>query len=286
MNVLVTTDGSERSLRILPHASLLAESLGGELMLTRVLDPRQDVADEMAPSVREATERVQTRWETELQRLLEVRNLPGRPLVTVRDGNTDISRCIVASADDIDAAVIAIDSRGRGALRRALLGSVAMDILARTERPVMVGGDQLEQPQTTASPYHIVVLDDGSESARKILPSLEPLFVPGEVRVTLLNIFEANPRGGGHTSLTAAQSHLESLREALPAGIDSSIHVEEIAKLGGIDSAAVAFATREGAHAIALATHGHSAARTIFAGSTGQGLLRQSPIPVIMRRTS
>lgn len=286
MNVLVTTDGSERSLRILPHASLLANQLEAELILTRVLDPRQDVADELAPTVSEAVERVKARWDIELERLLEANGIQERGLVTVREGNTDISKTIVETAGQLESALIAVDSRGRGLLRRALLGSVAMNIIGSTPLPVMVGGDRLAAPAEKAEPYHFVVTDDGSESARKIFPSLAPLLVPSKVRVTLLNIHDQRAQGGGHASVEAAQQHLEELRSALPKGVETTVHVEEIPQLGGVDSAIVAFAERTGAHAIAIATHGHSARRTLFAGSTAQGLLRQSQVPVIMRRTA
>ena len=45
---------------------------------------------------------------------------------------------VVAAADDQDAAVVVVGSRGRSAVREIVLGSVAMDVLHHSHRPVMV----------------------------------------------------------------------------------------------------------------------------------------------------
>lgn len=45
---------------------------------------------------------------------------------------------VVAAADDQGAAVVVVGSRGRSAVREIVLGSVAMDVLHHSHRPVMV----------------------------------------------------------------------------------------------------------------------------------------------------
>lgn len=287
MKLLVTTDGSERSLRVLSHAALFARSLGAELVLSRVLDPRQDIASDRSPRVKEAVANVSAQWRADMEMLLKTRGIDGSVHIAIREGAMDIGKCVVAAAQEVGAALIAMDTRGRGALRQALFGSVAMSVLGNSHVPVMVTGDRVGEAAERATPYHMVVTDDGSAGAAQTVRDLTPLLIPGRVRVTLLNIYERGATGPGrHESAEAAQAHLETLRAQVPAGVESAVHVEEVTRLGGIDTAITEYAVREGANAIVSATHGHSAARQLIAGSTALGAVRQSPIPVILERSA
>lgn len=287
MKLLVTTDGSERSLRVLPHAALFARSLGAEIVLSRVLDPRQDLASDRSTRVRDAVTNVSAQWKAELEGLMTAREIAGTVHIAVREGATDIGDMVVATANEVGAALIAMDTRGRGALRQALFGSVAMSVLKNANVPVMVTGDRVGEPAERATPYHLVVTDDGSPGAAQTVQDLASILIPGRVRVTLLNVYEQGATGPGrHESAEAARAYLETLRTHVPAGVQSAVHVEEVTRLGGIDTAITEFAMREGANAIASATHGHSARRQLIAGSTALGAVRQSPIPVILERSA
>jgi nucleotide-binding universal stress UspA family protein len=45
---------------------------------------------------------------------------------------------LVATAEEFDADLIVIGHRGRGALRTAVTGSTALEVIARDRRPVML----------------------------------------------------------------------------------------------------------------------------------------------------
>ena len=69
---------------------------------------------------------------------------------------------LLATADAIDAAVVVIGSRGQGAVKSALLGSVSSGLLHHTRRPVLVVPPTEEE--TPAGPALIAF--DGSDASR------------------------------------------------------------------------------------------------------------------------
>jgi nucleotide-binding universal stress UspA family protein len=61
----------------------------------------------------------------------------------VEKATTGIWRAIVDAANEIDAALIVCGTRGRGAVKSALLGSVSHAVLREAHRPVLIAPDSL-----------------------------------------------------------------------------------------------------------------------------------------------
>ena len=59
---------------------------------------------------------------------------------------------IVAFADEMDADLIVIGSRGHGALTTALLGSISLGVLRHTTRPVLIVRGHADLPMKTMTP--------------------------------------------------------------------------------------------------------------------------------------
>lgn len=281
MKILVTTDGSPRSLTAVPHAAALARATGSTLTLVRVLDQLMDLGDHLAVKLDDAVARATADWEARLAAALQSAGVEGDAVVVKKEPREDTWRTIIRAADDQGATLIAMDSRGAGAVRHALMGSVSMGILGHTSLPVMITGPSIQPMASQANGYHIVATSDGSPASLAVLRALRPLAESANVNVTLLRLCWP---GASHSSEDCA-AQLRSFRAELPDSARVTEVVREMTLTDGAAPAIVAVAGELGASAIAIATHGHSAAYHLFGGSTALGVVSQSPVPVILARS-
>lgn len=281
MKVLVTTDGSERSLSALPHAAAFARATGSPLTLMRALDPLLDLGDYFALKVEEAVTLATADWEARLAVVLQRAGVEGEPLVVRKDDGEETWDAIIRAANARGVSLIAMDSRGAGAIRHALLGSVAMGLVGHTELPVMVSGPNIE-PVAGNDGYHIIATTDGSPASLAVARALGPLVGNAGVKVTLLRLCWPGTAERGAEEIAA---QMQTFRSHLPASARVTEDVREMAMVSGSAPAIIAVAQDLGAAAIAIATHGHSAAYHLFGGSTALGVVGQSPIPVILARS-
>jgi nucleotide-binding universal stress UspA family protein len=286
MAVLATTDGSARSLRAIPHAARFARAIATDLYLLRALDPRLDAASQLNISLAAAIEAVSQRWEAELARTLCDASVDGQPVVRPMLRGEDPNDTILRVAGELGAELVAMDTRGTGAIRHALLGSCAMSLLRGTGLPVMLTGDCISPPLADDR-YRLVVTSDGSPASRDILLALRPLLDGARIQLTLLRVYEPRVGDAGEAAETAAcEAGLAELAELIPAGPEVTTLVRTVDGLETVDAAIIRVAAELGADAIAASTHGYSAARHLLAGSTALGVLSRSPVPVIFARAA
>ena len=268
--LLVTTDGSAHSHRVLPHAALLASALGSRLTLLSVLDRSQ----------------VDGRTEAELRATLARLGIDGDVRAERQDDGESTAVTILRVARQMDAACLALDSRGYGAIRHVLHGSVALDLLQNAGLPLLVSGPNLEHEAPGAQPYRIVAANDGSPASEAVLRALSPLLEPGRFAVTLLRVHEHEPGGRDDAAaMQACRDDLTRARGLLPGDVDVETLVREIPRGAGIDTAIIEKALELNAHAIALSTHGLSASRHVLMGSVATTMLGRSPLPLILARS-
>ncbi len=135
--ILVGVDGSEASLDSARVAAALDRRLGRGL---RVVLGYASHSAPGALAVPEAREELATADEQRAEELLgeiaDTLGVPGEATQLVRaDSEPD---ALVALARDVDAALVVVGSRGRGALRSALLGSFSTRVVADAPCPVVV----------------------------------------------------------------------------------------------------------------------------------------------------
>jgi nucleotide-binding universal stress UspA family protein len=147
--ILIATDGSSAALQAVELGLELAEEHAAEVTFVHVA-PATEVLPvagfAMAGPVsvpHELDEHDRTSLDEALE-LAEARSIEARSRLLVGPA----ARQIVAYAEEIDADLIVIGSRGLGAIGSTLLGSVSRKVLHDAKRPVLI---VREVPQTIAA---------------------------------------------------------------------------------------------------------------------------------------
>jgi len=224
---------------------------------------------------------VRERWTAELRAILASRGISGETHIAERKWGEDIPTAIHRAADETEATVLAMDSRGTGAVRHALFGSVTMGVISRADLPVMTLGGCPPLPGY-AGAYHLLITSDGSPDARSIFSGLGEVLAPAKVKVTLLEVVVMQALEPEAEAEARGLAELRPLLERVPAGVEASAMVRVIPPAAGIDAAIVGAAVDIRADAIASSTHGHSARRHLVAGSTALGVVKLADVPVIL----
>jgi len=139
MKLLVATDFSPQTKKVLDVARRLAKSLDAELCVLHVAEP------EPAFKVYTAGER-QDREETAAE-YREEHRLVQEAADSLRDAGIDVTalmvqgppaRVILKEAETLGADLIIMGSHGFGAVFKMLLGSVSSSVLKKARRPVLI----------------------------------------------------------------------------------------------------------------------------------------------------
>ena len=132
--ILLATDGSSEAELAATTAADLAKSTGSELHVVHV--------GELRPTFLAQTELEPAQLEREAQQLLDeqVRKVEGTG-GTVKEAHLRLGRAdeeIVDLAQGMGAGMIVMGSRGRGRIRRALMGSVSDSVVRHAPCPVTI----------------------------------------------------------------------------------------------------------------------------------------------------
>jgi nucleotide-binding universal stress UspA family protein len=137
--ILVPSDGSDNAIRAASAAGVMAKRFGSALTVIHVYSPPADFAaitgaPEVTFDVHTIVQSVQNAVAKRTGRVLdeagvkyEIRNDVGHP-----------AECILRAADDERAELIVLGSRGLGAFKSFLLGSVSDRVLHHAPCPVLI----------------------------------------------------------------------------------------------------------------------------------------------------
>ena len=179
-----------------------------------------------------------------------------------------------------DAGAVVMTTRGRQGLARAVLGSVAEDVVGTTHRPVVLVG-----PSAALTPLvdgNLVVSCDGSELSARVVDHAAPWARTLGLSVRLVAVVHADgsPLGGADAETLEAQ--LSQAAEAFGAA-GCPVHVERLVA-GEAAGALVDLARRLPAAMLAMSTHGRGGLTRAALGSTTMMVVRDAPCPVLVHR--
>lgn len=135
--ILIATDGSPEAREAVQFGIELASEQEAEVALLQVIPPVDWTQLDRGALIRPIPEELRRRRATALNEAAQLAAEQGVGVTfEVFPGNPVDE--IVAYADSIDADLIVVGSRGRGAVAGALLGSVSQGVLCESRRPVLV----------------------------------------------------------------------------------------------------------------------------------------------------
>jgi nucleotide-binding universal stress UspA family protein len=299
--VLAPVDGSTRALHAVPWAAKLAGPVG-TVVLLRVVPPQPDYAESLFSLVgaEERVREIQDAWtRTAKADMDEAEALLSGSGVTVEqmvaEGEPDEE--IVAAAARRGVQMIAMASHGRGAVGRAIFGSVA-DRVARTAPvPVLILRPPDEDVVPSVAVSRIVVPLDGSEIAARALPVASelaehlaaPVHVIRAVDAALSlpmasGVFGAGPVVDANVTDQIWEEAEAEARSTVTAAV-SQLQSEGVDASGGIVIGSPFFAISEAIEPgdlLTLTSHGRGGVRRWLLGSVAEKLVREAKAPVML----
>src|SRR5687768_13413702 len=209
-------------------------------------------------------------------------------VIAVEDGPVADALAGYSRRNEVE--LIVISSHGRGGFARFSLGSVTDSLIRHTTVPVLVVKPAASylNPQVMAEFCRIVVPLDGSTLSEQILPAVSALAKLADAEITLIHVLSLHdssvpqrsfrPIAWAETNLAGAQAYLSQIAGDLRrSGITATSEViigdrpaDEIA----------AYAARERADLIAIATHGRCGVSRILRGSVADSVTRNAKTSV------
>lgn len=184
------------------------------------------------------------------------------------------SALITAAKDEPDA-VVAMTTHARRGLAQAIFGSVAEEVIRRTEVPLVLGGPAFDvQAADKVERYdELLVCLDGSPAAAEVLPRAAAFAGALGVAVTVAAVL-----GDGERTPDWAAP-------AVQVFTDAGVAAGFTALTGDPATAIVAHALQRPKALLGMTTHGRSGMARVSAGSVTMEVVRHAACPVFVVRS-
>ena len=281
--VLIPLDGSELSAWTLDRAAGLLRRPGVQATLLGVVPASSELAADLAYGVDPRYAPFRDALAAARDRLLE-RGIGARAELRFGAPPDAILREIREGGHHL----VAMTTHGRTGLARAILGSVALQVLRGSPVPLLLFRP-LRRPDDTLSPVEsrepapfrrLLVLLDGSSLAEEILGPATSFALLAGAEIRLFTAVPGGPERDLHER--AARERLELWSERLAAGgLRTSVDVRP----GAAAPEALEAARAWGADAMAMTTHGRTGLARALYGSVAERVLADASLPLLVARS-
>lgn len=306
--IMVPHDGTEASGHALPWAITAAGPAGtagprAALHLVHVPEPAVPPAalmgDAVMMTVTLPTDAAATRRTLDAL-ATRLRAETGLAATAAVDESQSPAKALRAYAKTHAIDLIVMSTHARGGIERAMLGSVADELVRESGLPVLLTRRRELPPAAVAAAddvrpatiRRILVTLDGSTAAEQILPHAAALREATGAACTLLRVVEPMMASGvlappalvdedaERQDEAAALAYLETMASRVGGDVATRV-------IGGRSPAGaiIEHLRVERADVIALATHGRRGMARAFLGSTEGALLRKTEVPLLVVRS-
>ena len=300
--ILLATDASEDSVLAAQVAAELSSKTDSELHVVHVRSTLGQVPGYyLGPYVEEADLQ---RLDAEAQRLLnaQVEQIEAAgDLVTqahLKIGRPDAE--IVILAQELGADLLVVGSRGRGGIRRALMGSVSDSVVRHAHCPVLVvRREEKNEGAAGFFPTKLVVATDGSEEATLAADVVADIAAKtgSELHIILVGLPADYPGGTSEPLVTdiftLSEEELNEINDEFQRQLDAQIEQIKAVKgivaqahleIGKADEEIISLAEEIGAGLIALGSRGAGGLERALMGSVSDLVVRHAHCPVLVVR--
>jgi nucleotide-binding universal stress UspA family protein len=295
--ILLATDSSEEAVLAAKSASDLANKTGSELHIVYVrprIRPHYP-GYYIGPEIVEGAEaREREHLDRAAQHLLDtqaeqIQAAGGRVTQSyLRVGKPEEE--IVALAEELGARLIMLGSRGRGGVRRALMGSVSDSVVRHAHCPVMV-----VRGEPVAFPTKILVATDGSKDAEFAARSTVSFANMTDSEVHIVTVADDPYLATDYTLHfpEAAERHRREVRDEVQEMLNGQVErVEEAGgrvaqthlRVGRADDQIVSLAEEMGAGLIVTGSRGQGSIKRALMGSVSSSVVYHAHCPVMVVR--
>ncbi len=295
MRVLLATDGSKPSEIALELAGAISWPAGSEIRVVTALEPVEPIltaawAPALATDVDKQQRDLGASAGAVLQHATAALAHTGATITShVLEGRA--ASAILQQADDLDADLVIMGSRGHGTIGSMLLGSVSAEVADHSPQPVLIA----RRPRLT----RVVLGQDGSDCARvaEDIVAGWPIFAAAAIEVTsvaylgipwtsglALASYEAVPDDYSAVGRQLVDDHRhvvdESVRRLTAAGRRATGRVVEGEAAAGL----IEVADETQADTIVVGTHGRTGLSRLVLGSIARNVMLHSSCSVMITR--
>lgn len=279
--ILLATDGSEEAELAARTAADVASKTGSELHVVHVLVlPPETLHDPFGADTREEFEKTgRARLDELVGRLETSGGEVGEAHFRVGSPAAEI----VAQAEEVGAGLVVLGSRGLGAMRRALMGSVSDSVVRHAPCPALV-----VRGEPLAFPTKILLATDASEEANLAASVAAELAKGTDSELHVVHVGSAVPMFLAATEeeparmAREARSTLDEQVRRIKAGHETVAQAH--LRFGGAPEEIVALAEDVGAGLIVMGSRGRGGIRRALMGSVSERVVRHAHCPVMIIR--